>query len=141
MPPTKYSFKRHQELEHKPTASPVFHRHRGPLPAPTALTGLAQPESGSDLGLGDSRAPSVPARIHPGACSHQSTAPAPTATASGPFLQLHLRSPQGHRCSCALFWEAKTGASQAAVEEDKGVRAAGAGAQTPSSLRGREEIV
>lgn len=38
MSPTKYSFKRHPVLQHKPTASPFFHRYGAPLPAPTALT-------------------------------------------------------------------------------------------------------
>lgn len=107
MSPTKYSFKRHQELQHKPTASPVFHRYRAPLPAPTALTGLAQPDQAPVSGAwGQAGLPLSLQGSHPGACSHHSTAPALTAMASSPFLQLlHLRSPHGHRRSCAFFWE------------------------------------
>lgn len=95
---TKYSFKRHQELQHKPPASPVFHRYRAPLPTPRALTGLAQPQQAPISGAGGQQGSLSP-------CKDPIQAPAlTTAMASSLFLQLlQLRSPQGHRCSCGFF--------------------------------------
>lgn len=98
MSPTKYSFKRHQELQHKPPASLVFHRYRAPLPTPRALTGLAQPQQAPISGAGGQQGSLSP-------CKDPIQAPAPTtAMASSLFLQLlQLRNPQGHRCSCGFF--------------------------------------
>lgn len=120
---TKYSFKRHQELQHKPPTSPVFHRYRAPLPTPRALTGLAQPQQAPISGAGGQQGSLSPWK-------DPIQVPAPTtAMASSLFLQLlQLRSPQGHRCSCGFFLgtSQREGALTSTRERGEGAQAAGA---------------